>query len=64
MIDIASPRPAVNSASDTPTMMTNGSVNARDWPEIQQTRASGNKPIKKLTRPASADEIAKICGGT
>jgi len=60
MIEIASPRPAVSSASATPTTITNGRVIAKACPETQQTSARGSKPMKKLARPASADEIAKI----
>ena len=64
MIDIANPRPAVRNASATPTTITKGRVIASACPEIQHTRDKGSKPMKKFARPANADEIAKICGGT
>jgi len=64
MIERANPRPAVSNASATPTRRTSGRVQASGWPEMKQTIASGNMPIKKLVRPANADEIANICGGT
>ena len=60
MIEIANPRPAVSRASATPTTKTRGKVQASGWPEMKQTIASGNRPIKKFARPAKADEIAKI----
>ena len=60
MIDSARPSPAVKNAKQIPTTKTSGNVQARVWPEIKTTIASGIKPIKKLTRPASAAEIAKI----
>ncbi len=46
------------------TTMTSGKVSASDCPEMYTTIASGISPIKKLTRPAKATEIGKICGGT
>ena len=64
MIDRARPRPAVKSAKAIPTISTSGRVNARGCPEMKQTKASGNIPMKKLVNPANAEEIAKICGGT
>lgn len=60
MIDSARPRPAVKNARQIPTTRTSGKVQARVWPEINTTTASGIIPIKKLTRPANAAEIAKI----
>ena len=64
IIDSASPKPAVRNAKQIPTISASGKVQARVWPEMKTTIASGIKPIKKLTRPAKAAEIAKICGGT
>ncbi len=64
MIERARPRPAVKKASATPTTITKGRVNARDWPATKQTSAKGTRPMKKFASPARADEIAKICGGT
>jgi hypothetical protein len=60
IIDSARPRPAVKNAKQIPTTKTRGRVQARVWPEINTTIASGINPIKKLTRPARAAEIAKI----
>ncbi len=60
MIDNASPRPAVRNARQIPTTRTSGNVQARVCPEINTTIASGIIPIKKLTKPASAADIAKI----
>ena len=64
MIDNARPRPAVKNAMQIPTIRTSGRVQARVCPEIKTTIASGIRPMKKLTKPARAAEIAKICGGT
>ena len=60
MMESAKPSPAVRSASATPTTRTRGRVHASGWPEIKQTIARGNIPIKKFVRPAKAEEIAKI----
>jgi hypothetical protein len=60
IIESARPKPAVKKARQIPTIKTSGRVQARVWPEIKTTIASGIRPIKKLTRPASAAEIAKI----
>ncbi len=64
IMESVKPMPAVSRARQTPTTRTNGMVQATDCPEIRQTRVSGIIPIKKLTRPASAVEIGKTCGGT
>ena len=63
-IDSANPSPAVKKARQIPTIRTRGRVQARVWPDINTTIARGSKPMKKLTSPAKAAEIAKICGGT
>ena len=60
MIDRARPRPAVKNARQIPTTRTSGRVHARVWPEIKTTIANGIRPIKKLTKPARAAEIANI----
>ena len=60
MIDSARPSPAVSRARATPTTRTSGRVQASGWPEMKQTIARGNRPMKKFARPAKADEIAKI----
>jgi hypothetical protein len=54
----------VKTARNIPIRKTNGKYQLMVWPDIKTTIESGISPIKKLTRPASAAEIAKICGGT
>ena len=60
----ASPTPATNKAKKNPTNKTIGRKKLKDWPEIQTTKVSGIKPIKKLIKAANEAAKANIFGGT
>ncbi len=63
IIDKVKPIPDVSNAIANPIMRTSGKLKDKVCPERYTTIVNGNNPIKKLTKPAKADEIAKICGG-